>query len=170
MSFNNVTLHNAGEFAKHPRTGELAISRIPDSLRVHMNDLLKNETAFDCAGVELRFKINSGKVKINLQLLNLCEENEVVYDTVYVFMGGFQLSKVFYVSNKPSEIVIDTSAYEKSMMEVIAEKDNSPWSVDVVRVVLPYGSHVKLNSIEGDISPITDEKVPSMKWSCVFFF
>lgn len=163
MIYENVLLHNAREIIKHPRTGEMAISRIPDDVRVHMNALMRDETVFNCAGVEMRFKVNSGIVKINVQLLNMCKDGEV-FDVANVYLGSFQIPEPFYISTKPSEIVIDISKYDIETMKVITEKHNLPWDVDVVRVILPYGSHIKINSIEGDISPIVSEKTPDIKW------
>ncbi|MDF3129536.1 SGNH/GDSL hydrolase family protein [Kiritimatiellaeota bacterium B1221] len=65
-----IQLHNIVETAPHLGTGPETLLRLPESLRVHLNDNAK-ERAFHSTGCELRFRLKSPSFKIKIQTCDI---------------------------------------------------------------------------------------------------
>jgi lysophospholipase L1-like esterase len=155
MRYQNVEIHNAVERIL-PEKGEgFYFSRIPESVREHLNAGAQDRALWT-AGSEIRCILKDGSLRIIL-------ENETpLVSIAEIYYGPFFHSFQSLEYGKQSEILVEKPKNIHLLRE-IAEKENSPFDPEVVRVLLPYTGRIRFYAIfvEGSAELPNPNQVPS---------
>ncbi len=149
MIFKNILLHNVAEL-QPTEDGGYAMLRSPLAAENGLSERgkLMNRNA---TGVELRFVLNSGSVRIKIRC-----------DDAYVYYGGVQAgwqTSHFAPSAEPRWIEFSLEHQSMQGLERITEENNYPYSPRMVRVILS-GSAPVIYDVEGDLSLPTADMMP----------
>jgi hypothetical protein len=156
MIYKNVELHNIHELLDD-ETGEgKTCCRIPNDLRLTLNDSAKNN-ALQATGGEIRFNRTGERVVITLLNTNPDQPS-----MVEVYQGDF-LKSIHAIGPTPTEVVIEKPEFLDLIHEVTAPGDLL-FDTDLIRVVLPWRPPVKLISIEGETTPPRPDQSPPLKY------
>lgn len=155
MIFDKIDFHNVEELEETEKG--LKIWRIPRELRDKLNDGIRTDTAAHCSGVELRFCIKSGSVKLRLRT-----EDRTEAATAFIYYGSFQggwmYSQKAIDEDRVTEIEIPAADNIEDLKRITREAD-LPFDPEVVRVILPY-NHCYYCGVEGDIETPKREQYP----------
>lgn len=149
MFYENVELYNIAEI-----NGENLLTRIPDKLRVALNENAKLR-ALCPAGCEIRFNLKTETGKI---ILKLKGELGVFFPVVEVYQGAFKAMS-YSLGAKPTEIPI-TLPQNIELLDKISKEKNFPFDSRLFRIMLPYSAAIEIPKIEGDFSPPAKEQTP----------
>ena len=83
MIFQGIDFHNVDSLVRQSQG--YAMQRVPDSVRLQLNENARDEVRFNSTGVELRFKIKSEKA-----VLSLKAEPGSEAMTAFIYYGSFQ--------------------------------------------------------------------------------
>lgn len=159
MIYKNVELYNVEELTETPEGYHML--RVPDRIRRTLNDTAKR-TAWDCTGVELRFKFKEGcdRVKITLS------QPDGTACCAWVYYGSFQAGwqeSEKYILKEPTVIEINRLTENYDVLKKIEKERNLPYNTDVVRLILP-GNNINLIDIEGECVPPEPADVPKLRY------
>jgi len=155
MIYRDVELYNVEELITPEDGVGKVLSRIPNELRVTLNENAKERALFP-AGCEVRFNLEGDSAKVVL----MCEgETPAIAE---VFQGSFQISW-HLISNKPTEISLSLPQNIELLHKVTKER-SLPFDPYLTRVVLPYRPAVRLIEIKGETSPPRKGQTPEMKY------
>ncbi len=156
MIFKNIDFHNVSELARDD-DGSYIMHRFPLSVEEKMDGGQKANMI--TTGVELRFKIRSGSVKIRLK--NAGEANTST--SIYQYRGSILDSWQNYVISIPAGQEIEREIRihdEPELLKQVSDAAGYPYSTDVVRLVLS-SSFVRFVDVVGDIEPPSPGDIPS---------
>ena len=147
MIFQQIDFHNVEDIV--PYEDGYMLWRFPSSLRSKLNENLRDDIARFNTGMELRFRIKSDGVTLLLRSLP-GKEAQVAHIYYGSFQGGWeQSSRVIGRGVTRIHIPAPSNLEE---LRTLSEAYQLPFSPDVVRVLLPYGTCVYLGC-EGDVEP-----------------
>jgi len=153
MIYENVELYNVEELIPSEDGNGKILTRIPESLRIKLNDSAKNN-ALSPAGCEIRFNIKGDSAKIVLESAD--------FSILEIFQGSFQISW-HIIKKEPTEINVSIPQNIKKLEE-ITKKQKLPYDAYLTRIILPYRPIIKLLDIKGNVSLPEKEQVPSKKY------
>ena len=155
MIHDQVLFHNVEELEDTDLGKRLW--RLPRSVREHLNENLRDNTARFGSGNELRFKLKGDKAVLHLRAEESLEAN-VCFIYYGSLQGGWQYSsKVIGTEDTAITVVKPENA---EVLKKISAQQKLPFSPDVIRIVLPYGNVYYLGH-EGDICPPEKADMPS---------
>lgn len=165
MIFKNAELYNVYEIKKSPDGEGCLMSRIPEEVRLKLNDEARKRAYFS-PGCEIRFVINEGSAEITLMRSPGGDVLPTGIAEIYhgCFQGSYQITP-FVIGNEPVKIRIEKPA-RLEMMEALSKEYRLPFDPNVTRVLLPYDWENRLVDIQGDIAPPSAEQVPDKKILC----
>ena len=147
MFYKNVELYNVAEI-----NGENLLTRIPDELRVSLNESAKS-AALSAAGCEIRFNLKSETGKIILKT-----EPDSYFSLAEVYQGVFKVSSSI-INAEPTEIPISLPQ-NIDLLDKITKEKKFPFDAYLTRVILPHLAPIKIVKIEGDFALPTKGQTP----------
>ncbi len=162
MIYQNVELYNIAELvpATDGREG-LSAQRVPESLRLSLNEGARERLAYRMAGAEIRFVIeDDSEVKITLRLLDRKADMGILYYGALQggWRNGFQM-----IYDTPTTLTFSNPDF--TGIDNYAASFENPFSTRVHRLLLPTATMAIL-SIEGNCRPPRPEEVPSESLLC----
>ncbi|HOK56160.1 MAG TPA: SGNH/GDSL hydrolase family protein [bacterium] len=156
MLYRNIEFYNVEEIFE--RENGLQLSRIPERVRVKLNDNAKTRAIMP-AGCELRFRLKSQKAKIVMKT-----DTEVVWRNgiCEIYFGDF-FERWYFVSENPSIIEIQYPQNLEKLKELKKEK-GLKFDPEVVRIILPHLVDLRILEIEGEFNPPEKNQVPDKKF------
>ena len=154
MIFRKIDFHNTDTLVKTEKG--YTMQRVPDSVRLKLNEGARDQVSFNCTGVELRFKVKSEEAVLTLRAE---ESSEALTAYIYYgsFQGGWQHSSKT-VGTEDTRISVPRPQDVK-LLESLTEECGLPFQQEVVRVILPYGKCFFVD-IEGEVEPPAPQDVP----------
>jgi len=157
MNHKNVELYNVQEIIESKKGNGKLLTRIPDELRVTLNESAKNN-AIRTAGCEIRFNLKSETAKIVLETA----EEAIPLSIAEVYQGVFKISS-HIIKEGPTEISISLPA-NIELLDKITKEKNLPFDAHLIRVILPHLASTKIINIERDFSLPDKEQTPRTKY------
>lgn len=158
MIFQNIEFHNVAEM----QAGEKGYTmyRVPESVRLQLNETARDMMSRFSTGIELRFKIKGDAATVILRA-DESEEAQVAYIYYGSFQGGWQYSsKVIHTGE--TRITIPGTDNLDALKALTAARQ-LPFDPEVVRVVLPYGACYFVG-VEGEVEPPAEADVPAKSY------
>ena len=154
MIFDSIEFHNVEEL--QPSDGGYRMWRLPRWVRESINEQAGKSSSGFATGVELRFKMKSDQVTLYLSAENMAEAT-VAYIYYGSIQGGWEdSSRVIFTQKTPIRI---RKANNVEVLKRISKENDLPFSPEIVRVVLPYGS-ICYWGMEGEVEPPTKDELP----------
>jgi len=150
----HIDFHNVAQLV--PFEDGYLMHRVPQELRPHLNESLRQTMSSYATGVELRFRLRGDQAILRLRTRPM-EEAQVAHIYYGSIQGGWQNSSRL-ITTQPTELLIRRPENMDALRR-IHQDCALPFSPDVVRVVLPYGALVFLG-VEGDVEPPRPEDLP----------
>lgn len=154
----NIDFHNVAELVPY-EDGHI-MHRVPAEVRAHLSEGLRNLSSWYATGVELRFRLRGDQTVLRLRTLPMAE-GQMAHIYYGSLQGGWQNSSRL-ITTQPTELVIRRPENPDQLAE-IHRSCALPFSPELVRVVLPYGSLVFLG-VEGDVEPPRPEDLPRLTY------
>jgi hypothetical protein len=151
MIWKSAQLHNVYELFEAPDGDGFALTRIPNDLRLTLNDGAKR-AALSGAGCELRFNLRGDQAKLVLR----SETRSAV--PLEVFQGNFHISS-HIVDETPTEIPVGVPP-NIDMLEKVTVEQGLPFDAHLTRMILPYRPPVRLIDFLGDTTPPLADQTP----------
>ncbi|CAG7658748.1 SGNH/GDSL hydrolase family protein [Paenibacillus allorhizosphaerae] len=162
MIYRNVELHNVQQIEE--TADGVRLCRVPEHVRMSLNESAKMNRAYNTCGCELRFNLIGEEARIVLRK----EPGKTVtkHGLAEVYFGPFQAAyptTPAAVSSDGTEIVI---RYPGNLEELkqLAKLQQLPFDPALVRVILPYEWIYKLVGIEGEVAPPGPEQTPELRY------
>lgn len=155
MIFQNIDFHNVAEM-KESEKG-YTMYRVPEHVRMQLNEGARDTVSRFSTGIELRFKIKGDAATIILRA-DESEEAQVAYIYYGSFQGGWQYSSKV-IHTEETRITIPKTEYLDTL-KILSATRRLPFDPEVVRIVLPYGSCYFVG-VEGEVEPPADADVPA---------
>ncbi len=158
MLYENVELHNVVEFASDPDLEGQRLCRIPEALRLKLNDAAKN-SAQSSTCMEIRFNAPAASeenpVRITLRTADAPGE-------VQVYSGAF-LNSSHRVGPEPTTIEVKPAG-RSHLFPAVIERQPQPFDPALYRVVLPTYQKTYLIEIEGEgLTPPELRQLPARR-------
>ena len=153
MLYRVLQLYNIAELLPDETSSSLALTRIPNDLRMSLNQLACDR-ASHATGAELRFNLQSDEAIITL----CCPEKPAICE---VWQGDF-LVDWHIVGTEPTEIVVKNPA-RLERLSVMPAQHNSMFDSDLTRVLLPYRPATQLVDVRGEWTPPRAEQTPTRR-------
>lgn len=148
--FNGRALaHNAAALIERPQG--VTFWRVPAHVRDHLNPKAQDRLRWT-TGVELRFRRVETPVRVTLSVDEEMSLAEIYY-------GPFWHS-MHFIGTEPTTFEI----VPPQRQDLISDIDALPFSLDVVRVVLPWKSYTVVHGIDGDITPPDVSQLPRLRY------
>ncbi len=163
MHYHHAELHNIRTLVPLPGGG-FRLSRIPEDLRLKMNEGAQN-TAFNTCGCEIRFNLRKGPANI---VLRRTARNEVPVDpagVAEVWYGPFEDDWTICprsIGPEPTTLTV-TAPGNLDQLRQYAREAGLPYDPALVRVILPYDWPTELVEIEGEIDPPRVQQTPARR-------
>lgn len=156
MIFQNIEIHGCTEL-ESLENGAYGTMRVPASVHEKLSDNGKNQNKNN-TGIEFRFVINSGDVKLRFRY------DEGIRGEITVYHGDFVADwpETTKALSGDCEITVIQSDNIAHMRKIAAEYGHR-FSPDVVRLVV-RGARPQIVSVEGDISLPTPDMCPKRKY------
>jgi hypothetical protein len=162
MIFRGMDFHGIEEMEPCPDGRGWFLSRYPGRVRKGLDNPGIDAPLF-CAGAEIRFNIEGGKVRLRLQRETGVPVNPIGICEVWFgsFPGDWRSS--------PRFITADGDWIEIEMiggldeLASIAHASGEPWDPRLVRLILPYEYSCRFLDVEGAVSPPRPEQIPSRR-------
>lgn len=150
IAFNGrVPVHNAAAMLDVP--GGVTFWRVPPDLRDQLNEKAQERYRWS-SGVELRFQRVATPVNVTLSVDAGTAIAEVYYGPVWHSMH--------FIGTEPTTFEIVPPQWH----DLVTDLDDLPFSLDVVRVVLPQGSFTVVHAIDGELQPPTSDQLPRRRY------
>ena len=157
MIFKNLDFHNIDHMEETEDGYKLV--RVPEKLRLSLNDGAKNGTAYYATGAEIRFVMKGENAKLILRSEE-SKEAQVAYIIFGSVPGGWDYSrKIIYTH----DTVIDIKRPVGKMLELLYKNNDYPFDSEVVRVVLPFNK-ITFVDVIGDVCPPKREQTPKLRY------
>lgn len=162
MIYKNVELYNIHELVDVQNEEYGKFCRVPEGVRLQLNDAAKDGTSFCGCGSEIRFNIISEDVEIVLKAV--ADKGSYQMNTIaQVYFGAFQEIPVVVIGYEETTIKIkrpnNMQHIEKYSRELGIEFDPN-----LVRIILPYECHISIIDIFGEVAPPTKAQTPKTKY------
>ena len=154
MIFDNIEFHNVEELQACDEGYRMW--RLPGWVRDNINEKAGKISSGFATGVELRFKMKSDNVTLFLSAENMTEAT-VAYIYYGSIQGGWADSSRVILTEKTAVHIKKPNNMEK--LKKISKDQNLPFSPEVVRVVLPYGSICYIG-VDGEVEPPAKDELP----------
>ena len=160
MRYGNVELHNIVETPAAEDGRGVDLLRIPDAVRVGLNDGAKNNACLG-AGAEIRFNLpKDATAKVVLET----QDDNIFPPLAMVFQGEYRCQTVV-VEQRPTEIVVDPAQiWSWDLLGDLAEQRGQRFDGTLTRILLPHLHRVRLIEIDGPVSPPRDGQVPATRY------
>ncbi len=152
-----VYQHNICEWVNHPQAGEKVISRIPESLRVKLNENAQ-ERALCSAGCELRFRLNSPTATIRIRACSVLAKHHGG-GLAQLLFGDFSAT---YIPVTEDLLTYELVAPDYEQLETVPSQERQ-FHPRLVRLLLPTHASICEVSIEGDIAPPEASDMPALR-------
>ena len=159
MIFQNIDFHNVEQLV--PCEDGWQMYRVPESVRLACDEGLRTTAGFS-TGVELRFVLQGEYADIHLRALP-AEEGQMAYVYFGSIQGGWQQSA--FILKEERTVIRIRRPENLEQLRRISRENSLPFSPEVCRLVLPYGSTVFLG-VEGAVTPPTPEMLPRHTLLC----
>lgn len=160
MIYKNIEIFNA-EKVFPARNGEgVQWLRIPEYVVDSLESRKQGQNmAESCTGVELRFVILKGEVRIRMAKAEKSETTNVFH----VYRGSIQGSWAdcelnVSVNEEPTDFVFRKSEFQEELNK-IAKSRGDVWNPDVVRVIFDRGAY-RILDVKGEVRPPKAEECP----------
>lgn len=150
--------HNIVELVRHPKTGDTVISRLPEKLRVCLNDNAQ-ERALNSSGCEIRFRLNSPKATIRIRACEVLSSH-FGGGLAQILFGDFSQIYLPVTANVPVEYELNAPDYEALER---ASDAHTCFHPRLVRLLLPTHASICQIEIEGDIAAPAAGDIPSKR-------
>lgn len=154
MIFQQIDFHNVDDIT--PFEEGYMLWRLPREMRPQLNERLGTHVSRFNSGVELRFRMKGDGVTLLLRSFPM-EEAQVAHIYYGSFQGGWDKSARMIGTDVTRIHIPAVSNLEE--LRRLTREHHLPFSPDVVRVVLPYGTSVYVGC-EGDVEPPRPEDLP----------
>lgn len=151
-----ATAHNVAEIVPHPETGDLVLSRIPEKLRVTLNDFARRN-ALHSAGCEIRCRLAGPSATLRLRA---CQDatSKQGGGLAQILFGDFS-SAIFPVGTEL--VTLEIKAPDYAALERAAP--SSAFHPRLLRILLPTHAAMSQIEIDGDILPPEPGDVPARR-------
>lgn len=156
MTPDGATLHNVAEIVPDHRTGEPVFCRIPESLRINLNEKAQRG-AFHSAGCEVRFRLTSESITLKIRACQVGAEQNGG-KLAQILFGDFSHT---YFPIETTETVIQVTAPNYARLEMAPQPRQ--FHPRLMRVLLPTHAAICQCEIEGDIAPPELGDVPALR-------
>lgn len=152
MTLNNVELHNIAE-TKQLWNGSYQLQRVPESVRVHLNDGAQNQSLV-AANAEIRFVCDEPRARVTLS----CGTET----RFYVAFGTFLHPTAFPIGGAPLTIEIEMP---ENLRRLRSEyRENLAFDPTVFRILLPRAT-VSFFRVEGrNVRPPAADQLPKLRY------
>ncbi|MDD3478118.1 MAG: SGNH/GDSL hydrolase family protein [Candidatus Izemoplasmatales bacterium] len=157
MNLSQLEIHNIGHLVSH-ENGYTWL-RIPQNVFDSLESDMGKWMSTNAIGVELRFVIKDGPVKITMQSIS----SPSVLTTFHVFYGGIQggwdgheMDK--HIPTTPTEFIFQ-KPNNLETLRAMTSHAGLDWDPEVVRIIFERGD-LKILKIQGEITPPTKEQTP----------
>ena len=147
MIFQHIDFHNVDDII--PYEDGWMLRRFPRPLLEEVNPGLRDNACGFNSGVELRFRMKGEGVTLLLRSLPIAEA-QVAHIYYGSFQGGWENSA--RMIGTQTTRIHRPAPKNKALLESITREQQLTYSMDVVRVLLPYGKCVYLGC-EGEVEP-----------------
>lgn len=144
-----ILVHNAAALIELPQG--VTFWRVPADVRDHLNPKAQERLRWT-TGVELRFRRVETPVRVTLSV----DEGTSIAEVYY---GPFWHS-LHFIGTQPTTFEIVPPQWQ----DLIAGVHDLPFSLDVVRVILPKGSFTVVHAVEGDLMPPDANQLPRLRY------
>ncbi len=163
--YKNIEIHNAVAFDAD-KSGATWY-RFPKNVCNALELDKERKVCTNSTGVELRFKILGESAAIKMECTD--SKDAGVVSCFHIFRGGIQggwqdVELNCYVPPKPHLFEIK-NAENMDTLKKTAEKINSPWSPEVVRMIFDRG-HYRIIDVIGDVEAPSAKDVPKDTLLC----
>lgn len=163
MRYGNAVIHNVRDIFDYRDTNKKVLSRLPKNVFEQCPGL-RADAGYNACGVEIRFRIKKGKVKVTLEMLNDGIDGEGIA-LAEVFHGGFSEPSPYVLKKgERLSIAVSNDNLNMNVLRDIHKKEKMAYDPDLIRIVLPYTAHISLIDIEGDIQPPMPGDAPNQTW------
>lgn len=154
MLFQQIDFHNVDDIT--PFEEGYMLWRLPKEMRPQVNERLGTHVSRFNSGVELRFRMKGDGVTLLLRSFPM-EEAQVAHIYYGSFQGGWDKSARMIGTDVTR---IHIPAIDKlEELHRLTREHHLPFSPDVVRVLLPYGTSIFVGC-EGEVEPPRPEDLP----------
>lgn len=157
MFYKNAELHNV-EYLSEGQHGK-KMSRLPESVRIGVNSVLKDRTAYFTTGCEIRF-VFIGKEAIIRFFVPESEPN--LFLPIMLYYGGIQAGwkwlEPLNLHSGYNQIIIKRPSNEKEL-DIKSKTYDFKFSSNVIRLILP-SNLIEIIDIEGEIRPPQKDELP----------
>ncbi|WP_336771954.1 SGNH/GDSL hydrolase family protein [Paenibacillus sp. MMO-58] len=160
MNYKNLYLHNVAQLKPVQGGDAVQLCRIPDDLRLQLHEIA-HDSALKTGSVEIRFHMKSDRVKLKFAVLN-ADQLTGGHTVAEVYHGTFQENAPRILGAHVTEIEVERPK-EMELMRMIAGKEHLRFPPDLVRVILPYESHIALVGVEGETELPREGSMPESK-------
>ncbi|WFB35375.1 SGNH/GDSL hydrolase family protein [Kiritimatiellota bacterium B12222] len=151
-----ITLHNIVGSAPHLGTGPETLLRIPESLRVHLNDNAK-ERAFHSSGCELRFRLKSPVFTLHIHACQI-GGTQSGGGLAQILFGDF--SHLYFPIVKGDNCITCTPPNPENLQLV---SKNPTFHPALVRILLPTHAAICGIQLEGEFAAPEPGDIPSRR-------
>lgn len=158
MIYKNIEIHNIGHIEEHEQG--ITWLRVPQSVYHTIESDMGRAMARNAIGVELRFVVNNGPVKITMRSLS----DARFMTSLHTFYGGLQggwdgHEMNAHIPTVPTEFVFHRPS-NLATLQAMTKHAQLDWDPEVVRIILERGD-IQIVNIEGDVMPPSKEQIPS---------
>lgn len=162
MIYKNMLIHNCDTIVKDEFTGEEKLIRIPDKLRKALSPIGLKYSGYNTPGIEIRFRLLSEKAKLHIKIIY--QEGAVRDKKIFaVFHGSFQGASHVVLDEQESLIRVERPE-NLPVLKEITERENLPFSPEVVRIIAPGDCHFMILKVEGEVEPPERKDMPKLTW------
>lgn len=163
MIYKNIEVFNAADCEEYE--GGTRFYRVPKSAAEKMDSDHWLGVVTNSTGVELRFVVKSGTVKIKMKAVGKPEH----VSTFHVFYGGLQGSWEqhefnCYVPHEETEFCFSAPANLEKLRK-LAKESGTDFDPSVIRVIFDRGNYV-ITDVTGDAEPPKKELLPKKTLLC----
>lgn len=156
MIFQNIDFHNVAEIEKTEDESAYRLLRVPNDVRVHLNEVAQGEPSTFSACSELRFKLLGDSASITLRL-----EEGVEPQTAFIYYGDFQGD--WQHSSRAILSKDTTLTFERPIntdkLKALQNEFELPFNCELIRLVLPQTTCYFVD-VKGEIAPPDASDVP----------
>ena len=153
MLYRTLELYNIAELLPNETSSSLALTRIPNDLRLSLNEPACRN-ALQATGAELRFNLESDEAIVTL----CCPDKPAICE---VWQGDF-LVDWHVVGTEPTEIVVKNPA-RLERLSALPAQPNATFDSLLTRVLLPHRPATQLVGVRGEWTPPRADQTPARR-------
>lgn len=161
MIYKNAELYNVEHITEND-DGSISWLRAPKKVYNSIESANGKNMLRGSTGVEIRFKLNSEKVRIRM---SVSEGDGVFHIYRGAIQGGWEDHEVHkHVTTQAEDFIIERSNFPERL-KMMTEKSDSEWNSEIIRIIFDRGTF-KIFDIDGDIEPPQKDDCPSKTLMC----